>query len=121
MGRRLLVGLVGVTVIASGAGCAGSAVRHAQPTGATAEDVVDEGPKPPPTTSEVEEDTRADARREGRLRHVSCRELQGHHWSCLLRFANGALVLEQIVWYGHAQSLGVSVVAREGRVELNRR
>jgi hypothetical protein len=122
MGSRLLVGFIGLAVIAAGVGCGVSQGSHVRLTGKTGSEVSEEeAPNLPPTTAEVEQGRRAEARREGRLRQLSCRELQGHHWSCLLRFADGAVVLEQAVWYGAQRSLGISVVARKGHVELNPR
>ncbi len=118
MGRRLLVGLLGLALIGASLGCGASQSRPVRSVGKTGSGVSEEeAPNLPPTTAEVEQGRRAEATREGRLGHVSCHELQAaHHWSCLLRFVDGATELEQAVWYGAQRSLGISVVAREGHI-----
>jgi hypothetical protein len=124
--RCLLAGVVGITLVGAWAGCGAS--KNHQSRSSTA--LVTASPEEPPTTAEVEEDARQERgqREQARLllchrqhskcppperpSHVSCRELEGHHWSCLLRFPDGEIVLMHAVWYGAQRALGKSVVAR---------
>ncbi len=116
MGRRLLVALIGLAVIAVGLGCGASQSHHVRSSGRLGSEASEEASKEPPTTREVEQSMRASSRPEARLGQVRCHELQGHHWSCLLRFVDGAVELEQAVWYGAQRSIGISVVARKGHI-----
>jgi hypothetical protein len=135
MTRRLLAGAVGVVLIGACAGCGSGKAHRAQSVngpGPTASvEVSSEAPNQPPT-AEVEQDMRnqRDAREESaifschrqhtrcppreRPNHVSCHELQAHHWSCQLRFPDGEIELVHAVWYGAQRTLGISVEARTG-------
>jgi hypothetical protein len=115
MGRRLLVGLIGLAVIVA-LGCGASQSHHVRSSGTLGSEVAEEASRQPPTTGEVEQSMRASSRPEGRLSQVRCHELQGHHWSCLLRFVDGAVEVEQAVWYRAQRSIGISVVARKGHI-----
>lgn len=111
MSHRLLVGVIGFAVVASGAGCGASHGQHAQSIGKTGPETPEEAPRLPPTTRQVEQGARRTSRREGRLRRVRCRELEGYRWSCTLRFVDGTTELRLAVWYGAQRTLGWSDVA----------
>jgi hypothetical protein len=88
--------------------------------GSTVQTVTGEGElvNQPPTTTDVERGARAWARREGKLSHVSCHEVPGNAWSCLLHFVGGLSVLYRAVWYQGQDTIGWSVVKRTATVHF---
>jgi hypothetical protein len=71
-----------------------------------------------PTTAEVEEDARNEARGEGRPSKVSCHEVPGSTWTCMVHFVGGLIVFYRGVWYESRKTVGFSVVRRTATVHF---
>ena len=71
-----------------------------------------------PTIAEVEQSARSNARSEGKLRHLSCREAKVGTWNCALHFAGGVTVIYHGVWNYTRGILAWSVTKREATLHF---
>jgi hypothetical protein len=71
-----------------------------------------------PTIAEVDQSATSNALAEGRLRHLSCHEVPGNTWSCLLNFVGGLTVVYHGVWNYTRGTVAWSAVERKATVHF---
>jgi hypothetical protein len=71
-----------------------------------------------PTIAEVDQSARSNARAEGKLRHLNCRELPGNTWSCALHFVGGVTVIYRGTWNGTRGTVAWSVLQRKANLHF---
>jgi hypothetical protein len=62
-----------------------------------------------PNTSEITQNLVANSFERKRVTAATCKQPTTGHWTCAVRFANGQRGTVLAVWYGHAQTLGLSL------------
>jgi hypothetical protein len=72
-----------------------------------------------PTTAEVQAGARSFASREGKVTHLSCRQVASYDtWSCSLHFAGGLTAEYRGVWDESQQTFGWSVLQRKATLHF---